>query len=94
MMQKGIKMRVVTADSGDGNYIRVWMNFREVTNRTFYAELPDYPFIPGVGLFKMHKLDEHGKRYLVSEYGGKYNAEEEVRGVCWFINKKDFSKGK
>ena len=82
-------MKLLTVDSPEARTSRVWLNFKEVTNQTFQAEVADKPNRFSFGMVGLYPLNEHGKRFLVTDdEGNRQPAKEYRKGLIFWALKK------
>ena len=78
-------MRVFTPSDKDSRNIRVWLNFKEVTNECYYAECADKSNRFHRGAVGLYAKDENGKFIDESDGFGRREIKRiEKRGLTFW----------
>lgn len=74
-------MQILTPENTKTMKIKVFLNDEDITNKCFYAEVPDTFGIEGEGLVKMFVRNENG--VIETDRKGDIKTEEKVGLVRW-----------
>ena len=84
-------MKLLTVQSPNATISRIWLNFKEVTNETFQAEVADKPNRFSFGTVGMYAKDENDQLIVDSDgFGRRVIRKIEYRKglIFWALKKQ------